>query len=212
MKVIKSPLGYLQENVYLAFCENTNEGVLIDPGSTPDKIFELLEENNVTLKYIILTHAHFDHIEAIPEIKKRFDVPVVLHKDEQEILGNSKYSHSGLYGGMKVELAADIMLEDGDELTFGDESLKIIHTPGHTPGGACYYSENARVLFTGDTLFKNEVGRCDLYKGNLGQLINEIKTKLLILPDDVAIFPGHSENSTIGREKSENSYVRLDRK
>ena len=212
MKVIKTPLGALQENVYVAFCEDTKEGVLVDPGSNPEMILAILKKNSVTLKYILLTHAHFDHIEAIPEIKKHLNVPVVVHEDEQEILGDAQYNHSGKYAGEAVELTADIMLKDGEELTVGNDSFRIIHTPGHTPGGACYYSEKSAIVFTGDTLFKDEVGRCDLYKGNLGQLVNGIKKNLFILPDDVIVYAGHGENSSIGHEKIRNPYARLDRK
>lgn len=212
MKILKIIVGPLRENSYLAYCENTKEGVLVDPGAESNEILKVVEENGVKLKAILLTHAHFDHIGAVPEIKQKFDVPVILHKAEQEVLGNFEYNHSGMYGSDKIELTADKMLDEGEAINFGDETLKIIFTPGHTPGGSCYYSEKAHVVFTGDTLFANSIGRCDFYKGNMEQLIDGIKTKLFVLPDDVTVYTGHEGDTTIGHEKVNNPYARLDRK
>jgi glyoxylase-like metal-dependent hydrolase (beta-lactamase superfamily II) len=205
MKFNRLPLGVFQTNCYIVFDENTKEAAVIDPAGDFPEIKSFIETNGLKVKYIIITHAHGDHIGALKELKDYSNAAVCLHKEDEEMLKSKSKNFSGMMGGTAVEMTGDRFLEDGDVLELGETKLNIIHTPGHSRGGISIYC--GKVLFSGDTLFQNSVGRTDLYGGSMTELIKSIREKLFILPDDTAVYPGHGPSTTILDEKQQNSFV-----
>ncbi len=195
-------VGALETNCYIFADEITKEALIIDPGSNEIYILEELSKNNFKPKAILLTHGHFDHIGAVEQLKNELHIPVYIHEKEQIIMENSNYNLSSVFSQNKLELKADRLLNE--TLTFGDIVLKIIFTPGHTPGGVCYYYEKEHILFSGDTLFLNSMGRTDFPYGNYQELVNSIKNKLFLLPNETKVFSGHGDVTTIGKEKKYN--------
>lgn len=206
MKFTRLPLGIYQANCYVLYDEKTNETAVIDPGGDFSEIRSYIEANALKVKYIIITHGHGDHIGALNELKKYTDAVLCIHKEDQEMLKSSRLNFSTLMGYPAVTMKADKLLEDGDILELGDIKLNIIHTPGHSRGGICIYCGSS--LFSGDTLFAGSIGRTDLSGGSYDEIIASIKDKLLVLPDDTAVYPGHGPSSTISNEKSNNPFLR----
>lgn len=204
--IIKSaPLGELGANFYMVKDEATNEMFVIDPGANPDLAVSLVEGVGATLKYIILTHAHVDHIGAVDELKEKFTSPIVIHEDDALALNNSQANLCAPFGFTSPKSRPDIIVRDGETLDFGNGTIKIIHTPGHTKGSMCIYLENT--LFSGDTLFECSVGRTDFPGGSFNELRCSIQNKLYTLPDDTIVYPGHGNRTTIEFEKNNNPYV-----
>jgi len=203
MIIKKLVVGPLENNCYIIGDENTREALVVDPGDEPDRILEIIGENNLILKYIVCTHAHFDHIGVVNDIKKETDASVVLNAEDLFLYTNVK-TQASLWG-IEVESlpAPDIFVSEGDTLKLGNLKFEIFHTPGHTPGGICLYGEN--ILITGDTLFADSVGRTDLHGGDLEKLKSSFK-RLMSLPDKTRVLPGHGPESTIGREKVNNFF------
>ena len=199
----------IRQNVYLYYDEKSGEGVIIDAGCNEndvDLIKAELDENNINIKAILLTHGHIDHIVTVEELKQLTGAMVYSHEAEKLLLSDPALNLS--IETRKVQkITPDKYFKDGDIFAFGETALKVIHTPGHTQGGACYYDEKNRNLFTGDVLFSNSIGRTDLPQGDTAALINGIRTKLMTLPDDTNVFPGHSGTTTIGREKMSNPFL-----
>ena len=204
MKIKKLVLWLLHTNCYVIYDENTNNAIVIDPAGNCDKIIEATVTLNV--KYIILTHSHIDHMIALDEFKNHTNAKLVMHKDELEIYKNSEFNLSGHFKKENPKSEADILINDGDEITLDSITLKFIHTPGHTKGGMCILAENH--LFSGDTLFNGSVGRCDFYSGNTNTLLNSIREKLFSLDDNTIVYPGHGEETTIGLEKVNNMFLK----
>lgn len=202
----KVPAGVYAVNCYVIGDEQTNNAAVVDPGGDVDKIIKVLENNDLELKYILLTHAHGDHIGGLVELRQRTGAPVYMHQEDLYMLQNSSVNYSEAISGVKIEASADGFLNDGDQLELGDLILSIIHTPGHSKGGICIAVEN--ILLTGDTLFANSIGRSDLYGGNQEELIQSIKNKLFTLDEDLTVLPGHGPATTIRIEKITNPYVR----
>ncbi len=200
----------MEQNAYIYYDENTKDGVVVDPGGEGETLLGFIRENGLQIAAILLTHGHFDHIMAVKDLKNALQVPVAAHKDEVEILSDPAINFSGYNGGTKVSIKPDILLTHEEDFTFGGCRLHVIHTPGHTPGGVCYYDEAYGTMFTGDTLFKSSIGRTDLPGGNTKMLYHAISTRLLPLPEHVAVYPGHGPSSTIGREKKHNPYFTKD--
>ena len=198
-------VGELETNCYILGDEKTKEGVVIDPGGDGDLIMENIKRLNLKIKYIILTHGHADHLAALNELKKETDAQIVIHEQDADMLTEPRYNLSMFTGKDIVCPKADRLLEDGDKIDFGNLTLEVLHTPGHTPGGISLYIDN--ILFTGDTLFCEGVGRADLPGSSYEKLLRSIKEKLFSKPDDTKIYPGHGRESTIGWEKKNNPWI-----
>lgn len=205
MKIERFVLGDFQVNSYLII--DGKEAVLIDVGFNPDQIVEYIEKNNIELRAILLTHAHLDHIGGLEELRDKFNVDIYIHKNEAEWLINPKYNGSEDFPffGEVICKPANKLLTDYEELIFSNIKIKVIFTPGHTPGGVSFLIN--KWLFTGDTLFNNSIGRTDLWGGNHKQLIDSIKTRLLKLSNEVVVYPGHGEKTSIKQEKITNPFI-----
>ena len=155
---------------------------------------------------ILLTHGHFDHIMAADEVRKKYNIPIYACRQEEEMLREPSINMTVHYG-QGCSIVPDVFLEDLDVIRLAGFSVQMIHTPGHTPGGCCYYMEQEDVLFSGDTLFRTSVGRSDFPGGSASALVRSVKEKLLILPEETHVYPGHMEETTIGYEKRHNPFV-----
>lgn len=188
-------------NCYIIVDEESKEAMVIDPGGESEKIKEMLNILEVNLKYIVLTHCHGDHIGAVISIKNDFGGKILIHRLESENLNNPGITLSPYIGMENIELEADSRLDDDDLIHIGELEFKVIHTPGHTAGGICLYSEKYKMLFSGDTLFRGTWGRTDLPTGNMIKIMDSIVKKLLILPEDTIVYPGHGKLTMIREEK-----------
>ncbi len=195
-------VGPLSVNCYIVACEQSREGIVIDPGGDVEQIISLVEKQGLKIHTIINTHGHFDHVGGNRQALTAFGARLLIHQADAALLSMSasvaqKY---GLQGESSPE--ADAWLADGMDIFFGTCRLKVLHTPGHTQGGCCLYLEEEGVVITGDTLFADSIGRTDLPGGSHEQLLESIRTKLFTLPDNVIAYPGHGPETTIGHEKN----------
>ncbi len=198
-------VGFLEVNNYLLFDENSKEAVLIDCTDKNPQIEETIKELGAKLKYILLTHGHFDHVLGVNEFKKLYECEVLIHKNDEIMLHNvAEFSSSFGFGKAEAQ-KADGNVEDNQIITFSGNEIKVIHTPGHSQGSVCYLIDD--LLFSGDTLFKECVGRTDLYGGNFDQLKANIENKLFTLEGHTKVFPGHGEFSTIEHERVNNEFL-----
>ena len=200
-------VGPIQANCFIVGCEKTKEAVVIDPGDEADRILMTLAESNLSVKYIINTHGHFDHVAANKRMKEATGADLLIHALDAPLL--SMLSTSASMFGLTAENSPDPdkTLEDGDIISFGEIEMKTIHTPGHSEGGISLYADNN--VFVGDTLFAGSVGRTDLPGGDFEILKASIQKKLFPLGEDVKVFPGHMGDTTIGQEMRYNPFVRL---
>ncbi len=197
-----APIG---ENTYVIKDENSGLCAVIDPGCF-NKAIEDFIGKEINLAYIILTHAHWDHIASLNEYKDKYPASkLVINFDEHEMITDSSINGTAHYAGKEVAIEADIYVADGEELKLGNTNLIFITTPGHTKGGMCILADGN--LFSGDTLFMRSVGRTDLYGGNWGQLKDSIQNKLFSLDGGTIVYPGHGPSTTIESEKRENPFV-----
>jgi len=207
MNIIHAQATSFWTNVYFYYDENTKEAAVIDPGGDLNKLKNIIDENGFNIKLILLTHGHFDHIGAVNELRDITGAKVYAYEDEAALLLSGEMNESIRLGRKNYIVECDKLLKEGDIIEIGEGKLKVIHTPGHTAGGACFYDEENRILFAGDTLFKDSVGRYDLATASGEALFDSIKNKLFKLPDEVRVFPGHNSATTIGREKVHNMVV-----
>jgi glyoxylase-like metal-dependent hydrolase (beta-lactamase superfamily II) len=203
-------VGNFMVFAYVVGCAETGEGIIIDPAGRVGELIEVAKKRNIKkIKYIVNTHCHADHAGGNREMKELTDAQIVVHKDDAERLANPSALALQIFQ-VEASPPADITVEEGDRIEFGQQFLKVIHTPGHSPGGMSLYANG--YVFTGDTLFVGGIGRTDLPGGSMSQLLLSIKNKLFTLPDDTLVFPGHnygtSPQSTIGKEKQSNPFVR----
>lgn len=207
LKVYAMPVGEIGANCYFCVNEQTNEVFCVDTGAQGDKICQFIKENGWTLRGIFLTHGHADHIGAIPYIKTQMDVEVYAGKEEVEVLEKPELNLTTMFGET-LRLQADHVLEDGEEVNVAGFVITAIATPGHTKGGVCYAIKEEGVVFTGDTLFRQSIGRTDFPTGNFAILEASIKQKLYTLEEDTVVYPGHDAKTSIAYEKQHNMFVR----
>ena len=202
----KMEVGPLGVNCFVLGCAATREAVVIDPGGDVDSITDVVKRHNLKVRYIINTHGHFDHVGGNLKAVKAFGAPLLIHKNDAEMLG--RVAEVARMYGMAGENSPEPndYLTDGMDISFGAHTMKVLHTPGHTQGGVCLYLEAEHKVLTGDTLFADSIGRTDLPGGSHEQLLASIRSKLFILPDDVTAYPGHGQETTIGHEKCKNPY------
>lgn len=206
MKIKKFPVGILGTNCYLVINEETKEMVIVDPGGVSKKLMTYIQEEGLKPQAILLTHGHFDHIMGIDALLEAWKMPVYVHEDDEDAMNDVYLNQSKSYTSGYTYKGAQYV-RDGQELNLIGETFKVIHTPGHTKGGVCYYVEAEGVLFSGDTLFQNSVGRSDFANSSTSGLIRSIREKLFELPEETHVYPGHSGETTIGHEKKYNPYV-----
>jgi glyoxylase-like metal-dependent hydrolase (beta-lactamase superfamily II) len=206
MLVERLVVGMLQCNCYLVACEDTKEAIVIDPGGDAPLILDRVKELGLAIKYIVNTHGHIDHIAANRPVKEGTGAQLAIHQDDAEWLVTDQGAYARMLGVSSPGPAADVLLEEGDEIAIGNQRLQVIHTPGHSLGGISLVGDG--VVFCGDTLFSMGVGRVDLPGGSWETLMNTIKTRLFTMPDDTVAYTGHGPETTIGRERQLNPWFR----
>ena len=206
MKIEQYCVGQVGTNCYFAINEACNEVLIVDPGDSTGMLAEKIRQEGLLPRAILLTHGHFDHAMAAEELAGMFGVKIYAHEAEQEVLRQPRLNVSAMIG-RRDTYHADIFVKDGEELELAGMPCKVLHTPGHTAGGCCYYFEQDKTLFSGDTLFCQSVGRTDFPGGSMAQIVRSIKEKLLTLPDDVRVYPGHMDATTIGFERVQNPFI-----
>ncbi|MBA7715687.1 Hydroxyacylglutathione hydrolase GloC [subsurface metagenome] len=200
----KLVVGPFASNCYIVGSESNKEGMIIDPGDEAEVILKNVKDLGLDIKSIVLTHGHIDHIGALKEVKKATGAEVAIHTDDAQALQEN--SVSTLLGlSYPTPLPVDRLLKDGDSIDVSNLHFLVLHTPGHSPGCICLLGEG--IIFSGDTLFNYGIGRADLPGGSHSQLMNSIQTKLMVLPDDTAVYPGHGPETTIGTERGGNPFL-----
>ena len=206
MRIEQYCVGQVGTNCYFIINEETKEMLIVDPGDSAQMLVEKIRLGVLIPKAILLTHGHFDHVMAAQELAKTFDLKIYAHEEEKDTLNHPGKNVSAMIG-RQDSYHADIFVKDGELLQLAGMEIKVLHTPGHTPGGCCYYLEKEQVLFSGDTLFCQSVGRTDFPGGSMSQIVRSIKSKLLALPDKVKVYPGHMDLTTIGMERRQNPFL-----
>ena len=186
MELKRLEVGSFENNCYVLICPRTQEGMIIDPAAQGEKILRAVQGARV--KYILITHGHMDHIGALEEVQERTRAAVGIHEEDARALRRNP----------------DFFLQDGQNLTVGSLSLKVLHTPGHSPGGVCFLT--GKILFSGDTIFPNGPGNTAIPRSDYQEILRSIHSKIFVLPDDTIIYPGHGLETTVGREKSTSFY------
>lgn len=203
MKIICKKIGSILNNCFIVFDESTKDAVIID--ATGLELLDIIKDNNLNLKYILLTHGHYDHILNAQKIKDESGAKIVIHKDDTDLLPYDVVaSYMPALANIYKEVVVDILVDDGDIIEFGNLKAEFIHTKGHTKGSCCIKIRES--LFTGDTLFKGECGRCDLYGGDFNQMLQSLK-KLNDMPGNYDVYPGHEEFTTLDIERKNNRYI-----
>lgn len=206
LKINHYVVGPVQTNCYFVINDETKELIIIDPGANAEQLAERVKQEGGTPVAILLTHGHFDHATAAEALAKEFNIRIYALEEEKETLEDSKLNASWMMGESNV-FHADIFLKDEQEIDLAGFHIRILHTPGHTRGGCCYYLPYENVLFSGDTLFCTSVGRSDLPGGSASQLIRSIQEKLMTLPERTTVYPGHNDVTTIENERMYNPYL-----
>lgn len=206
MKIESFCVGQVQTNCYLAVNEETGEALAIDPGDDAQGLYGHICEKNYSLCAILLTHGHFDHAMAAEELSQLSQAKIYAHEEERGTLEDPRLNLSGMIGRGDA-YHADVYLKDEETLKLAGFSIRALHTPGHTRGGCCYYIPMEDVVFSGDTLFCQSIGRTDFPGGSMSQLVRSIREKLMALPERTVVYPGHMEETTIEQERQWNPYL-----
>ena len=212
MKINHYVVGQVQTNCYVVINDETKECLIIDPGASAKQLADRIRKEEFVPVAILLTNGHFDHAGAAEELAKEFDIKIYAHEAEKDTLENPRKNVSWMVGASEV-YHADIFLKDEQELELAGFKIKVLHTPGHTEGGCCYYIKEEAVIFAGDTLFAQSVGRTDFPGGSMSQIVRSIREKLLTLNDagnletDIMVYPGHNDPTTIETERMNNPYL-----
>ena len=207
MKVGKFVLGPVATNCYIGINEETKECFIVDPATCPPEFVSYIKNAGLTVKAVLLTHGHFDHIMGLDALLKEFPVPVYAHEAERDVLESEQLNSSASMLGQPYSFSGADYVTNRQELRIAGFEILVIYTPGHTIGGCCYYIEKEKALFSGDTLCHGSVGRTDLPTGSMGQLVSSVRDRLFVLPDDTKVYPGHMEETTIGYEKKYNPFI-----
>ena len=205
-KIDSRILGMVGTNCYLLCNMDIKECVLIDPAASQDEISRMIDESGCSLKGILLTHGHFDHIMAADAVRDKYGVKVYASCDEKNTLEQPHINLGEAYG-LKLSVKADVWHKDGEILKLAGFDIEALHTPGHTEGGSCYYIREIGVIFSGDTLFCGSVGRTDFPGGSMSEIVRSIKEKVMVLPDDTKVYPGHGEGTSVGYERENNPFL-----
>lgn len=206
LKIGKMVLGVCQTNCYFVYVEGTDKALVFDPADKGNYIYDTLSEKGFQVAAILLTHGHFDHIWGVEELQKLSGAGVYAYEGERALCEDADLNVSERVG-RPCTVKADFYVRDGEEITIEGITCRLIATPGHTAGSCCYYFEDAGILLSGDTLFCESVGRTDLPTGSMSALVRSVREKLLPLPDEVKVYPGHGESTTIGHEKKYNAFL-----
>ncbi len=208
MLLASFPVGPLQCNCSIIACPETKEAAVIDPGGDAEHIIKLCEDQGYKIKYLLHTHAHFDHIAGARAVKEKTGAKICLHKEDQWLYDNLDKQGRMFGFTFDTPLAIDHYLNDEEEVAVGNLKTKVIYTPGHTPGSSCFsLTEKDSILFAGDTLFQGSIGRTDLWGGSFDQIIKSIKGRLFELDDSTEVITGHGPKTTIWSERRENPFV-----
>lgn len=206
LKIGRIVMGMCQTNCYFVYEEGKDQALLFDPADKGSYIYSALKDKGFTVGAILLTHGHFDHIWGVEEVRKLSGAKVYAYEKEKELCEDASLNVSKGAGRACV-VKADQYVKDGGEITEAGITCRLLATPGHTAGSCCYYFEADKILISGDTLFQESVGRTDLPTGSMGTLVRSVKDKLFPLPDEVKVYPGHGEATTIGHEKKYNPFL-----
>ncbi|MBQ7287797.1 MAG: MBL fold metallo-hydrolase [Candidatus Gastranaerophilales bacterium] len=206
MEVKVFPNGIYGAITYLVYDKSSKDGAIIDCTCSIDEIEEIVKKENINLKYALITHGHFDHVYCVSEVKETFpDTKILIHKDDMVLLDNIETQCSmAEIEDIKIPCLDGLLDENSHNLTLGEKEIKVIHTKGHSKGGVCYLIDD--ILFSGDTLFQGSIGRCDLWDGSMSEIEESIKEKLFKLDENIVVYPGHGDKTTIGYEKKYNPY------
>jgi glyoxylase-like metal-dependent hydrolase (beta-lactamase superfamily II) len=206
--ILQMPLGPLQTNCYLLGCTETMQAAIIDPSWNGRAIAATAEERGYTITHILLTHAHFDHVGGLAELKEETNAPIYIHPDAVAMLAQADRAAQLWHIPLLPPPPADHMLHEGDVVTVGRLNVHVLFTPGHAPGHVCFYLPDYHVIFDGDVLFEQSIGRTDLPGGDYALLMRMIQEKLLPLPDETQVLSGHGRATTIGQEKAWNPFLK----
>jgi glyoxylase-like metal-dependent hydrolase (beta-lactamase superfamily II) len=204
IQILTCPVGILRTNCYLIINEQTSEAVIIDPGAEPGKIQKTCEERSLSPTAILLTHGHFDHFIAAEKLRQAYSIPVWIGELEKDLLADAEMNGSHMIRALDTALSADRFFTDNELLDIAGISIRVIHSPGHTPGSVCFYLKEADALISGDTLFRDSFGRTDMPGGDMKALAATITERLFTLPENTDVYPGHGEPTTIEYEKQRN--------
>jgi len=200
-------VGPLQTNCYIVADENTKEGIVIDPGGDGDHILRTIQRMGLSIKVVVNTHGHFDHIMANREVMEGTGAPLAIHPKDADMLTNPLRSFALFVGKVHPSPPATLLLEEGATVKFGAHTLSVLHTPGHSPGSISLWSAEEKVVFSGDALFNLGIGRTDFPGGSMRVLLQSIREKLFTLPDDTVVYPGHGPKTTIDFERKHNPFL-----
>ena len=212
MKINHYVVGMVQTNCYIVSNDETKECFIIDPGASGKQLAEKIRQDGLTPVAVLLTHGHFDHVGAAKTLAKEFDIKIYAHEKEESTLKYPDKNVSWMVG-VEESYTADVYLKDEENISFAGFDIKVLHTPGHTEGGCCYYIAEEDVVFTGDALFAGSVGRTDFPGGSMSQIVRSVREKLLSLNEagnlesDIMVYPGHNDPTTIETERMENPYL-----